>query len=246
MTRRPGITRRCRPLSVGASCPVENLTVKDCHTKPPAHFTEGTLIAAMKQAAKWVTDPRLKAMLKETAGLGTEATRAGIIKTLLDRGFVEKRQRALRATQTGCALIDALPAPVKDPAMTALWEQALDDIAQRKGDAADFLARQTEWVRQLVARAGEGTGVAVAATPQHACPDCGKALASAQGQERLFLGLYRLSGLHDHLTRSARQARGGDTETAVGSVWLWRADRRITQGVVVPPMQGHGLEGDRG
>ena len=88
-------TQALPTLSVGASCPVEALTVKACQTKPPAHFTEGTLIAAMKHAAKWVTDPRLKAMLKETAGLGTEATRAGIIKTLLDRGFIEKRKRYL-------------------------------------------------------------------------------------------------------------------------------------------------------
>ena len=184
-------TQALPTLSVGASCPVEALTVKACQTKPPAHFTEGTLIAAMKHAAKWVTDPRLKAMLKETAGLGTEATRAGIIKTLLDRGFIEKRKRYLIATETGSGLIDALPGPVKDPAMTALWEQALDDIAQRKGDHEDFLTRQADWVRQLVASACQGAPVApvtAATAPQHPCPDCGKPLLRRKGRKGYFWG----------------------------------------------------------
>lgn len=72
--------------------------------------------------------------------------------------------------------------------MTALWEQALDDIAQRKGDHEDFLTRQAEWVRQLVSRAIQGAPVAAAKTPQYACPDCGKALLRRKGKTGYFWG----------------------------------------------------------
>ncbi len=175
----------------GDDCKVLQGEAKACQTKPPARFTEGTLIAAMKQAAKWVTDPKLKAMLKETAGLGTEATRASIIQTLLERSFIEKRKKFLVSTDAARALIDALPEPVKDPATTALWEQALDDIAQGHGELDGFLSRQAEWVRQLVERARQGNGVAIkagAGQSQHACPDCGKPLQRRKGKKGFFWG----------------------------------------------------------
>ncbi|HBT4924904.1 DNA topoisomerase III [Klebsiella pneumoniae] len=136
-------------------CPVQRCDVKPQETRPPEHYTEGTLIAAMKNAARFLTDARLRQRLKESAGLGTEATRAGIIETLLKRGYIRKEKRHLVATDSAGALMAMLPDIIKDPGMTALWEQALDDIAAGNLPLAVFLQKQSEWISAMVARARE-------------------------------------------------------------------------------------------
>ncbi len=74
---------------------VQGAEQKVLQTKPPAPYNDGTLIAAMTNAAAFVTDAALKKVLKENAGIGTEATRAGIIDTLLKRGFLVREKRRL-------------------------------------------------------------------------------------------------------------------------------------------------------
>lgn len=83
-------------LSEGQDCTVQGLQLKDLWTQPPKPFTEGDLIKAMKNVAKLVDDPRLKQKLKETTGIGTEATRASIIQGLLDRGYLVKTAKRWR------------------------------------------------------------------------------------------------------------------------------------------------------
>lgn len=124
-------------------------------TKPPARYTEGTLLQAMKSVGAHVDDPALKKILRETSGIGTEATRASIIETLVQRAYIERqgKKKALVSTAKGRQLIDTLPAPVKDPATTALWEQALEEIAAGRAPMGPFLERQASWVRQIVDRA---------------------------------------------------------------------------------------------
>lgn len=79
---------------------VMNTEIKSLKTTPPAHYTEGTLLTAMVNVARFVTDERLKKQLRETEGLGTEATRASIMKTLYDRGYIKKKGNPLwRQTQ---------------------------------------------------------------------------------------------------------------------------------------------------
>lgn len=135
------------------NCAVAGTEINALKTKPPEHYTEGTLIAAMKNAARFVTDERLKQRLKESAGLGTEATRAGIIETLLKRGYIQKQKRYLIATDSAVLLMSLLPAIVKDPGMTALWEQALDDIAAGKLTLESFLQKQEIWIGKMVEQA---------------------------------------------------------------------------------------------
>lgn len=144
-------------LSEGECCQAGQLEVLAKQTTPPKPFTEGTLVAAMKHAAQFVTDERLKARLKETAGIGTEATRAGIIETLLKRGFIKRQKRALVSTPTGQQLIDALPTVITNPGMTALWEQALDDVAAGRLALQEFMGRQAGMVEKLVQHAREST-----------------------------------------------------------------------------------------
>ena len=95
----------------------------DKQTQPPKPYTDATLLAAMTGVARHVSDPALKLILKETDGLGTEATRAGILELLFKRQFLCRQGKAIHATEAGAALVAALPEAAVRPDMTALWER---------------------------------------------------------------------------------------------------------------------------
>jgi DNA topoisomerase-3 len=139
-------------LNKGDNCPVRGVQLKDNWTQPPKPFTEGDLISAMKNVARLVEDPKLKQKLKETTGIGTEATRAGIIQGLLDRGYLLKVGKALNASPAGCSLVDAVPRAITDPGTTAIWEQALDMVQSGEMSLDDFLLRQSTWMSKLIER----------------------------------------------------------------------------------------------
>ncbi|HYQ37910.1 MAG TPA: DNA topoisomerase III [Pseudomonas sp.] len=139
-------------LREGQDCAVAEVTLKDLQTQPPKPFTEGDLIKAMKNVAKLVDDPRLKQKLKDTTGIGTEATRAGIIQSLLERGYLTKQGKALAATAAAFSLIDAVPRPIADPGTTAIWEQALDMVQSGEMPLEEFVAKQSAWMSKLIER----------------------------------------------------------------------------------------------
>lgn len=130
--------------------------IEDKMTRPPERFTEGTLIQAMAGIAKFIEDEQAKKILRETTGLGTEATRAGIIETLKQRGFLTPQGKHLVSTELGRQFIDAIPAEVKDPVLTAKWEQALANIEMRQIDKDRFLASLQSWVVHMVEAAKSG------------------------------------------------------------------------------------------
>ncbi|MDE0852883.1 MAG: DNA topoisomerase [Nevskia sp.] len=142
-------------LSQGDALTCLSAVVDAKQTKPPPRYTEGTLLQAMKSVGAKIDDPALRKILKETSGIGTEATRASIIETLVQRAYIERqgKKKSLISTAKARQLIDVLPAPVKDPATTALWEQALEEIAEGRAPMGPFLERQASWVRQIVDRA---------------------------------------------------------------------------------------------
>ena len=148
-------------LAVGDTVLVQDTETLKRQTKPPAPYTEGTLIQAMKGIAKLVENPKLKAILKENAGIGTEATRASIIETLLQRKLLERegKKKQLRATPKGIALIGMLPNAVKDPALTAAWEQALEAVASGEMLLEQFMEKQQNWLLKVLERAKAGAGV---------------------------------------------------------------------------------------
>ena len=121
-------------------------------TQPPQPFTDATLLAAMTHIARHVSDPVLRKTLRDTDGLGTEATRAGIIETLFKRDYLRRDGRFIHATDKGCALIAALPAELATPDMTARWEATLDDIRQGQEDISRFQAALVEQLVQLLGR----------------------------------------------------------------------------------------------
>ncbi len=173
---------------------VRSTDLKTQQTKPPARFTEGTLIAAMKNIGKQIDDPALKKVLRETSGIGTEATRAGIIETLVQRGFIKKQKKHVISTNTGRALIAILPKEIKDPATTALWEQGLDDIAQGKGNLTTFIQGQARWIdtvlRQSISNARTSSGSTGFANTENTqpCPTCGKPLRRRKSSNGFFWG----------------------------------------------------------
>ncbi|WP_110972971.1 DNA topoisomerase III [Pseudomonas huaxiensis] len=153
-------------LNKGQWCEVREVNLKDLWTQPPKPFTEGDLIKAMKNVAKLVDDPRLKQKLKDTTGIGTEATRAGIIQGLLDRGYMVKNGKALNATPAAFGLIDAVPRAIADPGTTAIWEQALDMVQSGEMTLETFVAKQSAWMSKQVERcAGMSLTISGPATP---------------------------------------------------------------------------------
>lgn len=155
-------------LAIGDTVTVTAGEVVAKRTTPPAAFTDGTLIAAMSGVHKFVTDPAIKKRLKETSGIGTEATRADTIETLLKRRFVERKgKNGLQSTTLGKSLIAALPSGLTDPGVTALWEDQLAAIEKGEVTAEAFLAQQSASIAGHIEKA-RGTVVKLAGAPQRA------------------------------------------------------------------------------
>ncbi|HDL5147143.1 TPA: DNA topoisomerase III, partial [Mannheimia haemolytica] len=174
-------------LTANQQCRVTHSEVRTLQTKPPAHYTEGTLLEAMKNAARFVTDPRLKQRLRETEGLGTEATRAGLIQGLIDKGFLIKKKKSLMASAEAIALIDSLPDLLKNPGLTALWEQALNQIAEGSMTLDDFMQRQETFVRQLIGNCMQ-QGMSLGNIEIRKCPECGKPMRKINHAKGTFWG----------------------------------------------------------
>ena len=120
-------------------------------TRPPPRLTEAALLTAMETAGRQLEDKELSAALKER-GLGTPATRADTIETLLKRQYVTRDGKALHATERGVQLIQTVQLPIKSPALTGEWEARLKRIQRGEGDLAGFMADIATFVRQAVAQ----------------------------------------------------------------------------------------------
>ena len=123
-------------------------------TRAPKHLSEATLLTAMETAGKTLDEREPSDAMKDT-GLGTPATRASIIETLLKRGYIERRGMNLLATEKGIHLIDVVHPEVKSPAMTGQWEACLKGVQQGKADLTPFLNDIERYVRDVVGKAGE-------------------------------------------------------------------------------------------
>lgn len=178
-------TQRLPTLRESAAVALTETTVNAQRTQPPKPYTEGTLVKAMKTIANQVDDPRLKQKLKDSCGLGTEATRAAIIQGLIDHGYLTKKKRSLVASAAAHTLIEAVPAEVADPALTALWEQALDRIETGQLSVETFLARQAQWLTRLVHGHASLT-LQPPATKGPRCPVCRSAMRQRKGRTGSF------------------------------------------------------------
>ena len=169
----------------GMACQVAGADIKALKTMPPKPYTQGELVKAMKGVARFVTDPRLKQKLKDTTGIGTEATRANIISGLIARGYIVKKGRSIRASDAAFTLIDAVPAAIADPGTTAVWEQALDMIEAGQLTQDVFLSKQATWISQLIAQYGSAS-LSIKVPQGPACPQCGAPTRQRTGKSGPF------------------------------------------------------------
>ena len=123
-------------VNVDDALSIENKEIKEKFTQPPKHFTEDTLLKSMEIAGN---DALEKGVEVERKGLGTPATRAGIIENLIFKGFVERDKKNLVATHKGISLVTIVSDTFKSAETTAKWEMELSDIAQGKSSKEEFL-----------------------------------------------------------------------------------------------------------
>lgn len=119
-------------------------------TKPPAYYTEGTLIHDLKTAAKFLRDPAQKEALAEADGIGTPATRASIIKELITGGYVAKKGSKIISQPLGRSLVKLAPQELVDPGNTARWEYDLKLISEGKSDSNAFFSALKNQVASTV------------------------------------------------------------------------------------------------
>lgn len=124
-------------------------------TKPPPRFTSSTLLQAMKEIHKYVKNPELKKHLKDVSGIGTEATRASIIKELTARSFLAEKKKYLYPTDSAYLLIDALPEELTYPDSTAIWEIIFNRMVDGTAELTSFIEQQTKFITDLCLKARE-------------------------------------------------------------------------------------------
>ena len=138
------------PLEKGQPLQSLQAELQEKHTTPPKPYTDATLLAAMTGINAHVSDPDVKKILKETDGLGTEATRAGIIELLFKRSFLQRSGKTITSTQAGRVFIDSLPEVATTPDMTAKWESQLSAIAEGKGKYQNLMTPLEEQLKHMV------------------------------------------------------------------------------------------------
>jgi DNA topoisomerase-3 len=213
-------------LAKGERVRVMGARVERRHTSAPARFTDGTLIDAMASIHRWVKNPRIKARLKESSGIGTEATRAAILETLLRRGFLKRNAKALISTLLGREVIEVIPGVMSDPGITALWEDYLEQVA--KGEAAgDAFCKQ---ISDRLPKLLEHAKAARFQGKVYPCSVCGHALRKFKGKKsgKFF---WACSSEFDHPRRADEGGEPGkvfgqDTNTRSGTIRPARGRRK--------------------
>jgi len=137
-------------LNKGDSLLCIDTNIIDKQTSPPKRFNDASLLAAMTGISRYVSDPEIRKTLRETDGLGTEATRAGIIELLFSRNYLIRKGKEIHATDIGKQLINNLPDSVALPDMTAQWESQLNAISQRELTYPQFMHTMTHNLNQLI------------------------------------------------------------------------------------------------
>jgi DNA topoisomerase-3 len=176
------------PLKQGMALNVNGCDVVAGKTKPPARYTEATLLTAMENPSGQVEDSRLKSILEATSGLGTPATRADIIEKLFDSFYIERRGKEIYPTSKGRQLVSIVPPDLKSAELTAKWEQKLKLIEKGQISDAAFISEMREYASRLVK---EVTASDAKFTHDNVtrekCPECGKYLLDVNGKKGRML-----------------------------------------------------------
>ena len=177
-------------LTKGQSFSVIKCNITSGKTKPPARFTEATLLSAMENPVKYMEskDALERKTLGETGGLGTVATRADIIEKLFNSFLIEKKGTEILITSKGKQLLELVPEDLKKPELTAQWEMKLSKIANGSHKADTFLDEITGYTKELIQEIKDADG-----TFRHdnltnsKCPRCGKRMLAVNGKNAKML-----------------------------------------------------------
>jgi DNA topoisomerase III len=159
-------------------------------TKPPARFTEASILSAMENPVKYMEsrNKQLADTLKSTGGLGTVATRADIIEKLFNSFLIEKRGKDIYITSKGRQLLDLVPEELKSPATTAEWEQKLELIAKGKLKKETFINEMKQHTKEIVSEIkASNKKYKHDNISTKSCPDCGKPMLEVNGKKGKML-----------------------------------------------------------
>lgn len=156
-------------------------------TRPPARYTEATLLTAMESPGKFIDDEELRESMKGS-GLGTPATRAEIIEKLLHTFYIERKGKELIPTSKGIQLIPLAPAALRSPELTAQWEQRLTEIARGRGSKTEFMVAIRQNAREMVRGVKDDSSEYKATNiSKSKCPSCGKNMLLVNGKRGKML-----------------------------------------------------------
>lgn len=182
--------QRLPKMQTGQKLKVLRAALNTGKTKPPARFTEATLLAAMENPVKFMEtrDKEAVKTIGETGGLGTVATRADIIEKLFHSFMMEKKGNEIHITSKAKQLLELVPEDLKKPELTADWEMKLSQIAKGKIRQGDFLHEIRDYTCEIVdeIKSGEGTFRHDNLTNK-VCPRCGKKLLAVNGKNSKML-----------------------------------------------------------
>ena len=182
--------QRLPEMKTGTRLKVLKTSLNTGKTKPPARFTEATLLAAMENPVKFMEtrDKEAVKTLGETGGLGTVATRADIIEKLFHSFMMEKKGNEIHITSKAKQLLELVPEDLKKPELTADWEMKLSQIAKGRIRQGDFLHQIRDYTCEIVdeIKTGEGTFRHDNLTNK-VCPQCGKKLLAVNGKNSKML-----------------------------------------------------------
>jgi DNA topoisomerase-3 len=187
---------------IGSQKTSQNISakVKSTKTAPPKRYTEATLLTAMESVDKEIQDPRLQQVMrnKEKAGIGTDATRSGIMDNLFDRNYLALQKKEIIPTSKGTALIDKLETidpDLADPVLTAIWEDRLKQVQDGLCTLATFDAEMADWLNKTIAKIkheaakpGAQRITPPSTGPKVDCPTCAKPMHRIKGPKGYFWG----------------------------------------------------------
>ena len=182
--------QRLPKMQTGQKLKVRRAALNTGKTKPPARFTEATLLAAMENPVKFMEtrDKEAVKTIGETGGLGTVATRADIIEKLFHSFMMEKKGNEIHITSKAKQLLELVPEDLKKPELTADWEMKLSQIAKGKIRQGDFLHEIRDYTCEIVDEIKSGEGIFRHDNlTNKVCPRCGKKLLAVNGKNSKML-----------------------------------------------------------
>ncbi|MDR3645429.1 MAG: DNA topoisomerase, partial [Clostridia bacterium] len=171
-------------VSKGDTFAVRNVKLATGKTKPPARYTEATLLTAMEHPGKFIENNALRSVMDTLSGIGTPATRADIIEKLFAVNYLERRGNEIFPLSKGVQLVELVPEELRSPELTAKWEQRLTAIGRGAEPGSAFIAEMRAYASKLV-----GNVIASDAAYHHdnmthtPCPQCGKFLLEINGKK---------------------------------------------------------------